>query len=1020
MRISKFLYQIQVVIDRQLSEEELEEDYNERIPSHRPFPADIERVLNTIARAEYCSNLEQIIFEPPLNDKIGITSGVSYCLPIDLGVDLFDAPNIQHIDKILRWNVSLDTPKECECLLNFYIFYRDAAGNFKNLHHNPISQKLTLYPDEEHLTHIEIEITRDDDKPFDCGRYYLAVQSNPPYAQLNKEPAVIYLNILPPAGKIERVASSLVGLDAVYNQMGKLVTQKLFNEQREAMGMLPTQINLNAAVMGGRGSGKTSFAHVIFDFYKKNGLLADGDLRVIDASRWGAFSEDNSAVGSDMTKARNGLLYIENAAAMIPADTRGNREYLVQTLIREMKQNSHNTTVVLADEPEKLTELLAIGELSALIGQVYHLPTLNIDQMLEVAINESNSRGFYLTDTAQSALRIYLSDMPNATATDVVQIVDDMIVNMSSRVLNNAHGIFLNNTELTELTDADVPHREISKYDRSIGKLNNLVGLKKLKYSIESHLNLVRFAQLRTQHGLTAAMPPLHMIFTGNPGTGKTTVANLLGEIYASLGILKTGKVISVDRKKLVGRYIGDTEDNTKRVLRQAHGNILFIDEAYDLVGDIDDKRDFGPKVIDCLLEELGKESTDMIIIMAGYPDDMEKLLNYNKGLQSRFPYTFHFEDYTQEELLEIAIRSAQQCGYAFSDEALKKLNSLIQKEMERSAGREEHFGNARFITRLISTQIIPNMSRRVLASQCPLTTTKLLSQIEAADIPASVHEADYMVDEQLLATAVKHLDSMIGLSSVKKNLHDLVTIARTKQQTGEDIWKTIPLQWLFTGSTGTGKSSVAQILAQILHAFHLINSERMTQLRLPHSDSWTPFELDKLLRDTMKQSGQGLLFMDLDDVANNHIDVQWLRCKLTSLMAELPGSHAVVIAIDDRHVASQPIDMPLTTSSIHFPDYTADELMTILVMQLDKHSFDLTPDAEQIIKQHINDMCNNPNCQFANARTIRHIFTAVTGAAQVRVAQLGEYTTPLQITAGDVESFTWKMNTNNRIGFTD
>ncbi|MBR2265655.1 MAG: hypothetical protein IJ882_03125 [Paludibacteraceae bacterium] len=157
--------------------------------------------------------------------------------------------------------------------------------------------------------------------------------------------------------------------------------------------------------------------------------------------------------------------------------------------------------------------------------------------------------------------------------------------------------------------------------------------------------------------------------------------------------------------------------------------------------------------------------------------------------------------------MVEIAIRTAQQCGYTFSDEALNRLRSLIRREMERSAGREEHFGNARFITRLISSQIIPNMSRRVLASDTQYASPQLLTLIEESDIPLSVHETDYTVDEQLLMRALKTLDEMVGLSSVKKTLHDLVTIARSRQLAGEDIWKTIPLQWLFTGSTGTGKA---------------------------------------------------------------------------------------------------------------------------------------------------------------------------------------------------------------------
>ncbi len=737
-KIKTLFHELHVGIDEPRSDDdEFEDDYlDQRVPG-RPFPSDVDRVLQFIGRAEYNNALEHTVFVPSWDNKMGISSYVNYCLPNELPEDAEVMACTQSNNKILRWSISLYSDEERDCPLTFFIFHRDALGNLRNLHHDSLYKYVTVYPDK--ATQVLINITREYDQPLECGRYYLAVLTTPPFNRLNQEPAIIYLNLVPPTGKIEYVRSSLVGMDAVYRQMSKLVQQKIFNDRREAVNLVPTAINLHAAVMGSKGSGKTSFAQVIYDFYKKNGLIGDGKLRVIDASRWVTLTEDLSNISTDMTKARNGLLYIENAAAMIPADTRGSREYVVEALIRELRDNTHNTTVVLADTPEKLTELLAIADLHTYIGQTYHLPTLNLDQILEVAVHACQSRGFTLTPNAKNALRVYLSDQPHTNTTDVVHIVEKMIMNMSTRVVSKAQGLFLDNNELTELTEDDVPKREISLYEQAISKLNNLVGLKQIKENVESHLNLVRFAQLRSQHGLSAVMPPLHMIFTGNPGTGKTTVANLLGEIYASLGILKTGKVIQVDRKKLVGRYIGDTEDNTKRVLQQAHGNILFIDDAYDLVEDPTDKRDFGPKVLDCLLEELSKESTDMIIIMAGYPEDMQRLLDSNKGLQSRFPYTFHFEDYSEEELLEIAVRTAQQYGYTFSDEALQRVRELIHREMERGTSAKKHFGNARFVTRLISTQIIPNMSRRVLASDLTNASPQLLSRIELDDVPTSL-----------------------------------------------------------------------------------------------------------------------------------------------------------------------------------------------------------------------------------------------------------------------------------------
>jgi Cdc6-like AAA superfamily ATPase len=185
-----------------------------------------------------------------------------------------------------------------------------------------------------------------------------------------------------------------------------------------------------------------------------------------------------------------------------------------------------------------------------------------------------------------------------------------------------------------------------------------------------------------------------------------------------------------------------------------------------------------------------------------------------------------------------------------------------------------------------------------------------------------------------------------------------------------------------------------------------------MTQLRMPQTqnNTWTAYEIDQILRDTMKQSGQGLLFIDLDDVANTHIDVQWLRCKLTSLTAEMPGSYAFVIAVDDSRLTSQPIDMPISTSVIHFADYTADELMTILQQRLDQHGYSMTDEAAAEVYEHIRSLCSNRSSGLANARTIRHLYTAVTSAAELRNAQ--------RITKDDILSIKWKQINTQRIGF--
>ena len=983
-------------------------------------PADDEEVRNAINRIEYEQEMKW--GDPSYEiEGQGITcaTGLKYRMPDDT-----DAPEVasypQGKGKEIFWIQILESQKrDINCFLELYVYFRDTMGDIRKLFPLEHDFHISIPHKRPHCFFLSLHIVRKDRKSIECGRYYVAYRLRKRDGSFICPPMVQYINIVPAKGYTLNVESEdMVGMDSVYRQMAMLAKQKMFNDNRLAMNLQPAPINLHAAVMGDKGSGKTSFAQVLYDFYVQNKLLPeDSYLHTVDARHWSGPGEDISTMDHDFSLASKGMLYVENAASMIAAEARGNKYYAVESLVRRLQDSDNDTTVVLVDTPEQITMLLSIADLRSCIGQIYQLPTLNLEQMMAIAERECKRRRFVLTSGAKNVMRSYLSSLPNATTNDVTALIDEMIINMSMRVVNTSQELFQDAKTLSELHEEDVPQPKIGQYDVSLKKLNNLVGLKKLKYNIESHLNLVRFTQLRQKNGLKATMPPLHMIFTGNPGTGKTTVASLLGEIYASIGILKTGKVITADRKKLVGQYIGDTEANTRQALQQAHGNILLIDEAYTLIGDPDDKRDFGPKVLDCLLEELGKEQTDMIIILAGYPDEMEKMQKANKGISSRFPYTFHFEDYTEDELFEIALRTAEQSGYTFSEDAAKRLRALIHREMERGKGRnKERFGNARFITRLISSRIIPNMSRRILSPATVSSSPQQLSRIEAVDIPTSIQDADMAIDEAEVNRILKQLDEMVGREEVKRTLHNLVTIARAKQANGEDLSDTIPLQWTFTGSTGTGKSSVARLLAQLLHAFHLITSDKMTQLRMPQTqtNAWTSYEIDHILRDTMKQSGQGLLFFDLDDIANNHIDIQWLRCKLTSLTAEMPGSYAFVIAVDDNRLSTSPIDMPISTSTIHFDDYTAEELMTILRQRLDKHGFAITDEALAELDKHIQAICNNRSSGFANARTIKHVYTAITSAAELRQSTSPQPT----ITKEDVQSIKWKKLNSNRIGF--
>lgn len=267
-------------------------------------------------------------------------------------------------------------------------------------------------------------------------------------------------------------------------------------------------------------------------------------------------------------------------------------------------------------------------------------------------------------------------------------------------------------------------------------RLKAMVGLSRLKSDIADARMMALFVEQRRALSLdTTSDNRHHMLFLGNPGTGKTTVAKLVGEMYHEMGLLSTGHTIETNRSKLVGEFIGQTEKKTNEMIEKARGGVLFIDEAYTLVNSEKDSKDFGQEVINSLLTVLSEPNPDMIVILAGYEDKMQTLLKFNPGLKERFPLKFHFEDYTTNELLEIAHCICKSRNFKLTLAADNRLSQLIEKAVLE---RDEYFGNGRWVHNLIEHGVIKSMAKRVMSMpHCP-GDSHLLSFIEESDIVAA------------------------------------------------------------------------------------------------------------------------------------------------------------------------------------------------------------------------------------------------------------------------------------------
>ena len=306
-------------------------------------------------------------------------------------------------------------------------------------------------------------------------------------------------------------------------------------------------------------------------------------------------------------------------------------------------------------------------------------------------------------------------------------------------------------------TPGDEPEKPKEPEKSGMEELNELVGLKTVKHDVEELIGLAKVRKMREEKGMKAVPMSLHLVFSGNPGTGKTTVARILGKLYKEIGILSTGQMIETDRSGLVAGYVGQTAIKTQKKIQEAMGGILFIDEAY-MLNQKDEN--FGQEAIDTILKAMEDHRDEFIVIVAGYTQLMKEFVESNPGLKSRFNKFFEFPDYTVDELQAIFELQCKKYQYKLTEEADKAVREEIIR-LEESKG--ENFANAREVRNLFE-KIIANQASRV--SALDEVDEETLSTITIEDL-ADKFEEEY--EKELAARAAREAEVAEALAEVEE-----------------------------------------------------------------------------------------------------------------------------------------------------------------------------------------------------------------------------------------------------------
>ncbi len=546
---------------------------------------------------------------------------------------------------------------------------------------------------------------------------------------------------------------SLVGLEGVKRKVKDYVDYLEFLKIRKEKGFEDDQkFNLHSLFKGNPGTGKTTVAKLVAKIYHKMGFLTRGHITEVGrAELIGQYiGQTAPKVKEVIESARGGVLFIDEAYGLARTEN-DDKDYgheAIEVLVKEMSDGPGNIAIFLAGYPKEMEVLLKSNPgLKSRVKMGYEFNDYTPKELMEISNMACKQKAVVMTKDAKSLLYRKLTELYRnrdksfGNARLVLDLIEDAKMNLGLRLIRSKKADLESERKLQtiRLVDMESSFRQEQKrrvqididytlLKESLAEINKLKGLGNVKTEINELVDLVTF-YVESGKSVLGNFS-LHTIFKGNPGTGKTTVARLLSKIYKALGIIERGHLIECDRQGLVAGFIGQTAAKTKSMVDKALGGVLFIDEAYAL----SDKRyggDYGQEAIEALLKEMEDNRGDFIVIVAGYPDPMDRFLESNPGFKSRFDHSLNFEDFSEEELLEIATSMLQNENLTLNKEAeghLKKYLTFIFRQ------RDKFFGNGRTVRKVINT-VVRKQHLRMAGIGKEKRTMKALSSVILADV---------------------------------------------------------------------------------------------------------------------------------------------------------------------------------------------------------------------------------------------------------------------------------------------
>ncbi|CAD5935208.1 MULTISPECIES: right-handed parallel beta-helix repeat-containing protein [Streptomyces] len=514
--------------------------------------------------------------------------------------------------------------------------------------------------------------------------------------------------------------NALIGLENVKQQVRTLVNLTQLAQRREQLGMPAPPMSRHLVFAGPPGTGKTTVARLFGAILAELGSLRSGHLVEVSRADLVAQVVGGTAIKTSETfqRALGGVLFIDEAYTLTADSGNGGADFgreAVDTLLKLMEDHRDDVVVVAAGYSREMDSFLSSNPgLASRFSRTVEFENYSVDDLVAIMESMCAQHQYELGEGTAEALAAHFGAMDrdagfgNGRAARGVfeEMVDRQAVRLSAQAQVSERDLRLLLPDDVSATAAATASETAAPVDDPLTRLGDMIGLAEVKREVADLVNLITTARHRAAAGLPVPTLSNHLVFTGPPGTGKTTVARLYGEVLTQLGVLARGQLIEAARADLVGRYIGHTAQLTREVFEKARGGVLFIDEAYTLTPR-GGGADFGQEAVDTLLKLMEDHRDEVVVIVAGYTDEMERFLASNPGLSSRFPRRIAFADYSSEELVTIVRTQAANMGY----ECGPGTGPLL-KEYFDALPRDRSFGNARLARQVVESMVTRQAGR--------------------------------------------------------------------------------------------------------------------------------------------------------------------------------------------------------------------------------------------------------------------------------------------------------------------